>query len=328
MQFQRRVGVFVAVCLCLVGGLMLAFSKGASFFERAYHVHMQLGNVGGLKERSAVFLLGIQVGHLQSVGLATNGHSVVLKLRLLKKYPIGEDARFSVEQVGVLGDQFVSIYPGTNSNAPLLKDGDWVKGSESFSLQEMARSAGDVMKELSGTLAEVRHVLNEAGGGVANVRRIVLDPQTLSNLSTTIGNFRHVSEQTVTAMDDIAVLVQTNTQPISRSVSNLVRLTERAEQLTAHLDETILTNRANLGTAVSNFQQASASLKEIAAGLENGQGLAGSVLKDPQLQAQVAQSISNLAVLSSNLNRYGLLYKPKPVRAKNPAETTYHGKTW
>ncbi len=315
-QFARRVGSFVFVCLALVGALLLAFSKGTSLFTPSYEIKMRLKNVGGLKERSAVFLAGIQVGHLRGVELAPDGRSVLLHLRILKRYPIHRDAEFVVEQIGVLGDEFVSIYPGANA-APLLKDGDQVEGRESFNLQEVARSADDLIKQLSQTLAEVRE-------GVTNIKKGVLDPLTLSNLSATIANFRKVSERTVTVMDDVSGLLRTNSAPLTQSVSNMVRFSERLDQVALHLDETILTNRAGLHTAVTNFDQASASLKDLAADLEAGKGLIGSLLKDERLAAEMSCTLSNLALLSSNLNRYGLLYKPKPPRAKTSA--TYTGK--
>jgi phospholipid/cholesterol/gamma-HCH transport system substrate-binding protein len=314
--FQRRVGTFVVVCLALVGALMLSFSKGTSLFTPAYEIKMHLKNVGGFKDRSAVFLAGIQVGHLRGVELAPDGRSVFLYLRILKKYPIHQDAEFVVEQIGVLGDQFVSIYP-TSNTAPLLKNGSQVEGRESFNLQEVARSADDLIKHLSQTLSEVRE-------GVTNLKRGLLDSQTLSNLSTTIANFRKVSEHTVAVMENVSVLVRSNTAPLTQSISNFVRFSERLDAVAAHLDETILTNRAGMGRAVSNFDETTASLRSIAVDLEAGKGLAGSLLRDEHLAANMAATMSNLAVLSSNLNRYGLLYKPKPPRIKTSA--TYTGK--
>jgi hypothetical protein len=74
----------------------------------------------------------------------------------------------------------------------------------------------------------------------------------------------------------------------------------------------VATNRADVTAAVQNLEAASGSLKDVLAGLQAGKGLAGSLLKDPALDAQASLLLSNLTTLSSNLNRFGLLYKPKP----------------
>lgn len=318
-RFHVRVGLFVAVCLALMVALLVAFSKGTALFAPTYEVKMRIDNVGGLQEDSAVFLAGIQVGTLDSVELAADGRSVILTLEILEKYSIHADAEFVVEQIGVLGDQFVSIYPRENKG-PLLSDGSLVEGRQSFSLQEVARSANTLILELSQTLGEVRE-------GLTNIKRGVLEPQTLSNLSLTIGNFRQVSEHTLTMVENVKHLVQTNSQPLTQSVSNMLSFSKRLEEVALHLDETILTNRAGVGNAVTNFQDVTASLRSIAGDLEAGKGLAGTLLKDEELPRQMSRVVSNLVVLSSNLNRYGLLYKPRRAPEPISEHSIYPGKS-
>lgn len=318
-RFQSRVGGFVVLCLVLMAALLLVFSKGTRFFTPTYEVKMRIRNVGGLKERSAVFLAGIQIGNLKSVELAPDGRSVVLRLTVLRKYQVHKDAEFVVEQIGVLGDQFVSIHPRENT-APLLQDGDVVEGRESFNFQEVARSADDLLKQFSRALVEIRE-------SITNVKASVLDPTTLSNFSATVANFRKVSEHTLVMVQDASALVRTNGQPLTQAVSNMVSFSARLEKVAEHLDETIITNRAGISGAVTNFQIATGALRDLATDLNAGKGLAGSLLKDQHLQSQVAEFTSNLVVLSSNLNRHGLLYKPRPPKPTTTAPNLYRGKS-
>ncbi|MCX6903578.1 MAG: hypothetical protein NTW03_08890, partial [Verrucomicrobia bacterium] len=203
----------------------------------------------------------------------------------------------------MLGDQFVSIYPKTTA-APWLKDGDEVLGQESFNLGEVAQSAEDLIKQLTETLGEVR-------GGLTNIRHSILDPQTLCNLSNVISNFRQVSEHGIVVMSNVSGFVQSNSQPLSQSISNVNRFSQDLEPIARHLDETILANRSNLTDTIAGFKAASASISNIVAGLETGQGVAGSLLKDARLQSQMNSIVSELSVTASNLSHYGLLYKPK-----------------
>jgi phospholipid/cholesterol/gamma-HCH transport system substrate-binding protein len=315
-NLTSRVGAFVVVCLVVVGVLMLAFSKGSGLFTKTYEIRMRLRTVGGLKERSAVLLAGVQVGNLKAVELAPDGRSVLLRLRIQQKYPVHGDAEFAVETVGVLGDQFVCIYPQKNEK-PVLQDGDQVEGRESFNLQDMARSAGGLISELNLTLNEVR-------GAITNIKHGVLDPQTLSNLSATVANFRRVSEHSVTVVENVSILVRSNGLPLTQAITNMVQFSDWLQKVALHLDETILTNQASLHGAITNFEGAAASIKVLVAGLEEGRGVAGSLLRDELLRAQMAATINNLLMLSSNLNQYGLLYKPKAVR---PASATSPGFT-
>lgn len=325
-RFQSRVGLFVAGCLALTAVLLLAFSKSTGWWARTYEIQMRLSNVGGIKERAPVLLAGVQVGSVRAIKLAPDGKSVILHLRILEPIRIHGDAEFVVEQVGVLGDQFVCIYPKANATPP-LRDGAVVQGTEALNFQEVARSAGEVLQRI-GALAEDIHAL--AGGlqtSVSNLNAQVITPQTLSNVAATIANFHQVSERTLGTISKIETLVETNRVPLQQSVTNVMEFTARLKDITSHLEEAIATNRGPVRGAVENFRDASVAIKHIAADLEAGRGLAGSLLKDRQLQTDLSLTASNLAVLSSNLSRYGLFWKPRPAWLTGPRTNRPAGKS-
>lgn len=303
-RLQGKVGLFVFLGIVLIAVLLLNFSKGASFFTPTYQLRLKAASVGGLKARSAVFVSGVEVGNVMSMELDKDGKTVLLQLKIQKRYPLHRDATFVIEQIGVLGDQFVAIYPGDNSGR-LLKDGEEVEARPAFNLQEVARSASELIKRYD-------KVGESAGEAITRLNSQVLDARTLSNFSTAIGNFRLMSERAVGVMDNVGGIVATNTVPLATSLSNLVRFSARLQTVAADLDDTILTNRAGISAAVQNLQGATASLKKITDDLQAGQGLAGGLLKDAQMKSDVSVTFSNLAVVSSNLAKYGLLYKPKP----------------
>src|SRR4051812_25900647 len=171
-RFAGKVGLFVVVGIVLIAMLMLNFSRGVGTFKPKYELKMRMRTVAGLKKRSAAYFSGGQIGNVQSVDLDEANKNVIVTLKILKQYPLRKDAKFIIEQIGVLGDQFVTITPGS-ANAPMLNDGDEVPGIEPFNIQEVARSANDLLKrfELLGGVVEeaVRRVNNQ-----------VLDAQTLS----------------------------------------------------------------------------------------------------------------------------------------------------
>ena len=144
-RLQGKVGLFLVLGIVLIGVLLLNFSKGASIFTPTYQIRLKAANVGGLKARSAVFVSGVEVGNVMTMELDKDGKTVLLQLKIQKRYPLHRDATFVIEQIGVLGDQFVAIYPGDNSG-PLLKDGEEVQARPAFNLQEVARSASELIK--------------------------------------------------------------------------------------------------------------------------------------------------------------------------------------
>jgi phospholipid/cholesterol/gamma-HCH transport system substrate-binding protein len=307
-RFAGRVGFFVVIGLVLIAALMLNFTRGVGLFQPSYEIVMRTRAVGGLKERSAVFMLGVQIGNVTKIDLDQATKTVLVRLKILKKYPIHDDAKFTIDQIGVLGDQFVAIYPGT-PGAPLLTGGEEVMGHDPFNLQELARSTTDLLKRFE-------QLGTTVGEAIKRVNEQVLDAHTLSNFSQTIGNFEKVSERTMTLLDDVGIVISNNAPTVASSLSNLYVFSHRLEKLAGDVDETLVANRAELNASMKNLEEATASLKTMAADINAGKGLVGGLLKDEELKGQLSVMINNLVTVSSNVAHYGLLYKPeKPKRA-------------
>ena len=312
-HLARKVGLFVLIGIVLIAALMLNFSRGVGLFHPKYNINLRLKNVAGLKERSAVFFSGVQIGNVKSVKLDQPSKTVVVRLEILKEYPVRSDAKFVIEQIGFLGDQFVIIYPGTGE-APFLNDGDEVSGIEPFNLTEVARSTSDLLKRFDQLGAVVGEAINR-------VNNQVLDTNTLSNLSRTVANFQDVSERTRAVVDGIGLLVSSNAPEVAEAMTNLLAFSKKIDTLAGDLHETLLTNRQQLGASVRNMEETTTTLARLARETEAGKGVLGGLLHDDAMRLNIAQTVSNLTVLTSNLNRYGLLYKPKPPKPRKPIYT-------
>src|SRR5215475_6254809 len=177
-----KVGAFAVGSIILLAALLLTFSKGLSWFTPTYTLRLRADNVGGLKARSAVLVSGVSVGTVVGTELAPDGKGVTILLRIDKRYKIHRDAEFVVEQIGLLGDQYVVVYP-TKNQGPLLKDGDEVSCRAPFSFQALAMSTVGFIERVD----EITKVLKEA---VERINSTLLTDRTLTNLADGIGNFR------------------------------------------------------------------------------------------------------------------------------------------
>jgi hypothetical protein len=68
---------------------------------------------------------------------------------------------------------------------------------------------------------------------------------------------------------------------------------------------------------VKNVESSTATLKKLLDGVQMGKGLAGNLLENEQIAANVSQIISNLSITTSNLNRlglWGILWQHKSLR--------------
>jgi phospholipid/cholesterol/gamma-HCH transport system substrate-binding protein len=304
-RLETKVGLFVLIGLVLLAVLMVQFSRGNSLFRSSYTVKLETRNVGGLKLKSGVLLAGVQVGSVKDIDLNPSGTNITVTLQLYKNRPVFHDARFVVQQSGFLGDQFIAIIPTTNT-LPVLVNGDTVYCEEPFDLQEVARSAAGFIQRLDGTAKKL-------DAAMIDLRAQVLNAQTLANFGTSITNLKLFTEQALDTVKDINGIVKTNGAQFGLAVSNAAAFSSGLLQLENSAGDILATNSGNINQAT--IADASTTFKQIAADLQAGKGLAGTVLQNPELATNVQTIAANLAVTSSNLNRlglWGILWSHKP----------------
>jgi phospholipid/cholesterol/gamma-HCH transport system substrate-binding protein len=341
-RLEWKVGLFVIVCLALLAALVLNFSKGVSIFKPAYEILLRTTNVGGIKPKAAVLMAGVPIGTVQTIVLSDDGRTVVLHLRIERRFKIHSDAEFNIEAAGFLGDQYVAIEPTKNALPP-LPDGALVTCREPFNMQAAARSAMGLIERVDKTVEDIREA-------VRRVNTMVLDEKTLGNLSATIGNFRGVSDQAkdvmgranefstkaVGTVDRLDLLIANNTPAVNETMTNLSGFSGRLNHVADDLREVIASSRGEISTAVKNIEHSTAILTNLLGDLQAGKGLAGGLLKDEKMKTDVlhlvdnyttlasnlSQLSSNLNISAGNLNSNGLwrfLWKPKP--ATSPGRT-------
>ncbi|HZQ48519.1 MAG TPA: MlaD family protein [Verrucomicrobiae bacterium] len=307
-RHELKVGVFVLVCLILVAILLLQFSKGITIFRPTKTIILTAGNIGGLKPRASVLMSGVQVGTVADTKLSPEGTNVSIFLKIYSQYIIRSDARFIIEQSGFLGDQYVAIYPGMNQGT-ILTNYSVAHAEEPFNLLAAARSANGFIERMDGAAKKLDDAIND-------VRRLVLNEKTLTNLSFTVSTLRQVSEDASTAVGNLNGLITSNAAGAGTAVTNLVLFTEDLRKLAGNAQSVLTTNAPELSMAVSNLQTSTAMLTNLLGEAEAGRGLAGALFKNQQLAGHVSILVSNLAVSSENLNRLGLWhflwYHPKP----------------
>lgn len=313
-RFEWKVGLFVFVGLVLLAGLLLEFSKGLTFGRPGYHILLRADNAGSLNPKAQVLMSGVQVGTVSNIRLAPNGKYVTIELRIFSTYRIYKDAKFVIEQQGFLGDQYIAIAP-TRNEGETFNDGDVASAEAPFNLQEFTRSASEFVTRIDET---VKH-LNDA---LAGVEKVVLNPETLTNLAQTASNLRDASQQARVTLDRVEQVIATNGPALQFAATNLVAFSEGMNRFAGSLNTVLETNSPQFHAALANLETSTESLKGLLADVQAGKGLAGDLLKNQELATNLSQIMYNLSVTTSNLNRIGLwgvLWKHKEPRTSTPS---------
>ena len=104
------VGIFVVLGILALGYLSIRLGKVSFLGGSGYIVTADFPSVGGLKAGSSVEIAGVEVGRVDSIGLADYQARVVLRLEPDVK--LQEDSIASIKTKGLIGEKYIRISPG------------------------------------------------------------------------------------------------------------------------------------------------------------------------------------------------------------------------
>jgi len=129
------VGLFVL--LGAVALLFLALKAGnmsTISFSKTYAVSAKFDNIGGLKPQAAVKSAGVVVGRVGAITFDDKTFQALVRLDLDPAYKFPKDSSLKILTSGLLGEQYVGIEAGGDTNN--LVQGDRINRTQSATVLE------------------------------------------------------------------------------------------------------------------------------------------------------------------------------------------------
>lgn len=124
------VGVFILMGVAALVFLSLRVANQTSIRTAStYSVTAEFDNVGGLKVRAPVRSAGVTVGRIADIYLDAETFKAVVVMSVEQQYAFSADTSASILTSGLLGEQYVSLQAGVDTET--LADGDaiWLTSS-------------------------------------------------------------------------------------------------------------------------------------------------------------------------------------------------------
>ena len=119
------VGLFVAMGIAASAFLALRVANQSTFGNGdTYTVTAYFQNIGGLKVRAPVKSAGVTVGRVTDISLDEKTYQAKVTLALEEHYRFSSDSSAGIFTSGLLGDQYVSL--DTGGDTEFLRQGDSV----------------------------------------------------------------------------------------------------------------------------------------------------------------------------------------------------------
>ena len=124
------VGLFVVLGFAALLFLALKAGNMSSLsFQSTYPVKLNFDNVGSLKPRASVKSAGVTVGRVASISFSPQSYQAVVTIDIDSRYPFPKDSSAQILTAGLLGEQYIGLLPGADSE--MLKTGDTITMTQS-----------------------------------------------------------------------------------------------------------------------------------------------------------------------------------------------------
>ncbi len=272
---QLRVGLVVvlAVAILVVGVIWI---KGIRFGQTRYTCSVIFPDVGTLKVGDPVSVSGVDKGKVKKIRLY--GGDALVTLDLESDVILKKDAKFTVKNVGLMGERFVAVQTGYSDT--LLDLSGPARGHYDSGVSEVMGKMGEIMDQL--------------GRLVANLEGVLGTKWSRESMIQTIKNLEEISR-------DMSALLDRNKGKLNQTMDNL---SSSSAELKRFVDD----NKGKLQTTVDNFGEASAkldnivtaldtisiSLKQLTSKIESGEGTLGQLISDTTLYEQIKETTQHV----------------------------------
>lgn len=129
------VGLFVVLgALALLFLALKAGNMSTISFTKTYAITAKFDNIGGLKPQAPVKSAGVVVGRVGDINFDDKSYQALVRLDLQPQYKFPKDSSLKILTAGLLGEQYVGIEPGGDTNN--LVDGDRISHTQSAAVLE------------------------------------------------------------------------------------------------------------------------------------------------------------------------------------------------
>ncbi len=156
---EFKLGVFVLVSIAVLIGLVL--KTGDFSLKPGYTVRFIFGFVSGIDNGSPVRLAGVNVGEVKEIRVVRNAQAqtqVEIISWIEQGAYIEEDAEVRINSLGLLGEKYVEILPGT-SGAKTLGDGGTLIGKTPVVMEKVTESGNRLINKIELTMDSINEVV-------------------------------------------------------------------------------------------------------------------------------------------------------------------------
>ncbi len=204
---EIKVGLFVLLALGTLS--YLVFRSGDFYMKPGFTVRFVFSFVQGLDAGTPVKLAGVTVGEVKEIHVVRNPKGetqVEVGAWIAQGVYIESDARAVIKTLGMLGEKYIEIIPGT-PNDKMIGNGSTLIGKSPFAIEDIAEGTRQLITQLQSVSENINGVVSDPEFKSAVKGTFVNADKTFSEASVVVSNFTKASEDLKDAAKSASIVL-------------------------------------------------------------------------------------------------------------------------
>jgi phospholipid/cholesterol/gamma-HCH transport system substrate-binding protein len=316
MNTEAKVGIFVIVCLILLG-VTVYYVGNEQWGRHLTPYRTYLKYAGGVAPGSAVLFGGIEVGRVTAVHSWTKDPTQIeIALELKEGTPVNEKSVAKLGSVSLMSSPTISITTGAQ-DVRRLKPGEVIASQETVSIDDMTRklsgiadSAAVLITQVQG---ELKGITGQAQSFLANLNDAT-GPTNRRQLAEILQQVNSMVAQQSPKIDQITDQVLLASRDADAAIRKVGPLVDHADITVANVNSTIDQMREPIRQDLAQLQSTLEQAKSLIASVQ-------AVVRGND--DNIRETIENLRVATENLDQLTEQVKQRPwslVRIRQPKD--------
>ncbi|GAB4388470.1 MAG: MlaD family protein [Thermodesulfovibrionales bacterium] len=290
---KLKVGIVITLALGVVfAAVMFAGSITRVLAPKAL-IHVEFPDVKGLRPGAPVWFSGVEIGSVRDIEIRPEERTIRVSMWLEKtamKF-LREDSTATILTLGLLGDKFVEISPGS-MEAGALKPGDTISGTAQVELQEIVETSQESIGRMGELIVMLESVVEKIEKGEGTLSKFLSDPDVYNNLRDATAGLAKIVERAEAGKGSLGKLLSDDAlyRDLSASARDIREFADALQGSGGTLQRLVKDP-----TIYNRFLVASASLEAFANRVASSGGTMNRLIEDESLY-------ENLNGVSEKLN--------------------------
>jgi phospholipid/cholesterol/gamma-HCH transport system substrate-binding protein len=194
---ELKVGLVILLAIAGILVVILNLNEGMGVFTRRSPLRAELNDSYGLKIGAPVRMSGVDVGNVKRIAIDARQGKVGIDFTISSNLRslLHQDATVVVRPMGLLGDKFLEILPGSVQQPPLWERAV-LPGRGETDISGVTGNASTTLAAVNQTLQDIQGILTGLREGKGTAGKLVTDAALYEHSTQLIEKIMAISDQT------------------------------------------------------------------------------------------------------------------------------------